>query len=505
MKSLEKKTINNYLLKNNKKFPQKKFLYCPHLYKSTSYSEFLKKTQSISYFLTKFKKQKKGSKICALLDNSLFSVELMIGTMISGLTYVPLNLLSGEDQLKYVVEHCDTNLIFTNYEYFNLAKKIIKGIKRKVEIIITDQKIFLKNLYNFKKLTRNNVKENTDALLMYTSGTTGKPKGVLLTHKNLICGGLNVMISHNLKFKDKALCVLPTYHINGLIVTIIGPLVSSGSVVVCKKFSVTNFWSYIEKYKCTWFSVVPTIISALINKYNVSFKRYNLKSLKFGRSASSALPPDVHKNFEKKFRISIIETMGLTETCAPILSNPINPKKRKYGSPGKPYGNYVKIFDVNYKELKPNIIGQISVKGSNVMTKYYKNPIETKKSFFKKWFLTGDLGFKDKDGFVFVKGRIKELIIKGGENISPIEIDEVLYKNENVLDAACFPVKCKHYGEDIEAAVVLKNKKLNENQLIKFCKKFLPKFKVPKKIHILKELPKGSSGKIQRLKISSII
>ena len=218
--------------------------------------------------------------------------------MISGLTYVPLNLLSGEDQLKYVVEHCDTNLIFTNYEHLNLAKKIIKGTKRKVEIIITDQKIFLKNLYNFKKLTRNNVKENTDALLMYTSGTTGKPKGVLLTHKNLICGGLNVMISHNLKFKDKALCVLPTYHINGLIVTIIGPLVSAGSVVVCKKFSVTNFWSYIEKYKCTWFSVVPTIISALINKYNVSFKRYNLKSLKFGR-ASSALPPDVHKILKK--------------------------------------------------------------------------------------------------------------------------------------------------------------------------------------------------------------
>ena len=198
----------------------------------------------------------------------------------------------------------------------------------------------------------------------------------------------------------------------------------------------------------------------------------------------------------------MIETMGLTETCAPILSNPLSPKKIKYGSPGIPYGNKVIILDDNFNEVPRNTIGQICVSGKNVMKEYYKNLEETKKSFYKNWFLTGDLGLMDDENFVFVRGRIKELIIKGGENISPREIDDVLYQHPNVLEAAAFGVKCDHYGEKIEAGVVLKNNNdLTEDELIYHCRKFLGEFKSPNKIYFFKELPKGSSGKIQRLKI----
>jgi acyl-CoA synthetase (AMP-forming)/AMP-acid ligase II len=338
---------------------------------------------------------------------------------------------------------------------------------------------------------------------MYTSGTTGKPKGVMLSHENILSGGENVKISHELKSKDKALCVLPLYHINGLIVTVIGPLVSQSSLVICEKFSATNFWKYISKFRCTWFSVVPTIISSLLNKYSkVEIDSLNLLSIRFGRSASAALAPETHKNFEQNFKIKMIETMGLTESCAPILSNPLPPKKNKYGSPGIPYGNEVIIADNKFNEVSRNTVGQICVKGKNVTKEYYKNPEETKKSFYKDWFLTGDLGYMDEENYVFVKGRIKELIIKGGENISPREIDDVLYQHPAVLEAAAFAVKCEHYGEKIEAGIVLKKThEVMENELIKHCENLIGKFKSPSKIHFLPELPKGPSGKIQRFKI----
>ena len=198
----------------------------------------------------------------------------------------------------------------------------------------------------------------------------------------------------------------------------------------------------------------------------------------------------------------MIETMGLTEACAPILSNPLPAEKMKYGSPGIPYGNEVKIMNNEFKEVPRNEIGQICVKGKNIMKKYYKNPEETKKSFYEDWFLTGDLGLMDEENYIFVKGRIKELIIKGGENISPREIDDVLYQHSDVLEAAAFGAKCNHYGEKIEAGVVLKkNREVTENDLIRHCEKFLGKFKSPSKIYFFSKLPKGSSGKIQRLKI----
>jgi acyl-CoA synthetase (AMP-forming)/AMP-acid ligase II len=202
----------------------------------------------------------------------------------------------------------------------------------------------------------------------------------------------------------------------------------------------------------------------------------------------------------------MIETMGLTETCAPILSNPPTPKKIKYGSPGIAYGNEVIIFDENFKELPRNTIGQICVRGKNVMKEYYKNPDETKKSFYNDWLLTGDLGLMDEDGFIFVRGRIKELIIKGGENISPREIDDVLYQHPNILEAAAFSVADNHYGETIKAAVVLKDKNTTEEkEIIEHCISIIGKFKSPDNIYFLDELPKGSSGKIQRLKIKELI
>ena len=506
MEEQDLKTVKDYIQFNNQKNPEKSFIICPQTKIEITNNALHTSVKKIHYLL-RSKKQKKGSVICTLIENSLSSVQLMLGIMSAGLIHTPLNLIAGEDQLSYIVDHSDTNIIFASEGQYQLAKKISLNCNRGIEIIKINKDTYVENLDNNFEEREENIEENDPALLMYTSGTTGKPKGVILSHKNIISGGHNVRISHELNHLDKALCVLPLFHINGLIVTVLGPLVSQSSVVLCERFSVTNFWIFLSQFKCTWFSVVPTIISALLNKHvEDEFKKLDLTNVRFGRSASSALAPETHKKFEEKFNIIMIETMGLTETCAPILSNPLPPGKIKHGSPGLAYGNEVKILDSNFKEVEINTIGQICVKGMNVMKEYYKNPEETKKSFHNDWLLTGDLGLMDEDNYVFVRGRIKELIIKGGENISPREIDDVLYQHKDVVEAAAFAMPCEHYGEKIEAGVVLKEgSSITSDQVVEHCKTLIGEFKSPSKIHFLNELPKGPSGKIQRFKIKNLI
>ncbi|MFL2884359.1 MAG: AMP-binding protein [Candidatus Pelagibacter sp.] len=500
-------TVRDHVDNNFKENPDFNFITCPYTKKKITNKNLKVNLEKIYYYLTQKKKLKKNSIICTLAENSLSSIQLILGIMYSGMINVPLNLVAGEDQLSYIIRHSEAKVLFSTKSNLHLAQRIIKKSKLNIELIEIDKNNFTDSLEDVKKKETNELNSSDNALLMYTSGTTGKPKGVMLTHDNILNGGKNVSLSHNLNKLDKVLCVLPLYHINGLIVTVMGPLVSNSSLVLCEKFSATNFWHEISEFKCTWFSIVPTIVSSLINKYSeTKFKFINTSLVKFGRSASAALAPETHKNFEKKFKINLIETMGLTETCAPILSNPRDPNKIKYGSPGIAYGNDVKILDNNYIEVKRNEIGQICIRGKNVMKEYYKNPEETKKSFYKDWFLSGDLGLMDDDNFVFVKGRIKELIIKGGENISPREIDDVLYQHPNVIEAAAFGVKCDHYGEKIGVGIVLKeNKKSTEEEIIKHCNNHLGKFKSPDKVYFFDELPKGSSGKIQRLKIKDFI
>jgi acyl-CoA synthetase (AMP-forming)/AMP-acid ligase II len=210
--------------------------------------------------------------------------------------------------------------------------------------------------------------------------------------------------------------------------------------------------------------------------------------------------------FETRFGVPIIETMGLTETAAQILSNPLPPGVRKIGSPGVGFGNDVQIMTADLSEAPRGTEGEIGVRGPNVMREYLSNPEATAATFAGDWLRTGDLGRMDDDGYVFVTGRLKELIIKGGENIAPREIDEVLYSHNDIVEAAAFARPCTQYGERVEAAVaVCEGSTLAEADLLSLCSQRLGAFKSPDRIHFMKELPKGPSGKIQRLKLSEIL
>jgi acyl-CoA synthetase (AMP-forming)/AMP-acid ligase II len=351
------------------------------------------------------------------------------------------------------------------------------------------------------------VAEDDDALLMYTSGTTGTPKGVVLTNRSVIAGGENVSLAHQLTEIDRVMAALPLYHINAQIVTTMSPLVHGGSLVLPKRFSATTFWETVAAYRCTWINVVPTIIAYLINGESPKDKGLDISSVRFCRSASAPLAPSHHRAFEKKFGIGIIETMGLTETAAPCFSNPLDPAKRKIGSPGQAFGNDARIVDANGAVLPPLQTGEIMVRGANVMKCYYKNPQETAKALTTDgWLYTGDLGYMDEDGFVFITGRLKELIIKGGENIAPREIDEALLKHPALLEAAAVGIRDDNYGQEIMACVVLKpEQECTEEQLREYCKGVLGNYKTPKYFHFVEELPKGPSGKVQRLKLLDLV
>ena len=348
------------------------------------------------------------------------------------------------------------------------------------------------------------ISENDDALLMYTSGTTGRPKGVVLSHSNVIAGGVNVALGHELSEQDRALCVLPLYHINGLCVTLFGPLLSAGSLVLPQRFSTSGFWHWIDEYQCTWFSVVPTQIAYLLRDAESSVPR---PWLRFGRSASAPLSPDVHENFEAKFGVPLIETMGLTETSAQILSNPMPPGIRKLGSPGLPVGVEIRIADNALKDVPIGCEGELLIRGSSVMRRYFKNEQATAEALVQgDWLRTGDLAKIDNDGYLFVTGRLKELIIKGGENIAPREIDDALYQHVEVVEAAAFARPCANFGQRVEAAVSISSTSvLSESDLLQLCEQRVGKFKCPDRIHFLTELPKGPSGKIQRQKLLELL
>ena len=438
----------------------------------------------------------RGESVVSLHPNGRGAVIALYAALYGGFRATMINLAAGPEAIAYALDHCGARLAFVH----DSAADVFAATRPAHMIRIEER-----SAPNAQNTKLHDVTPDDHALLMYTSGTTGRPKGVVHTQASLLAGGWTTAIAHALGPSDRGLCVLPVYHINGLCVSIMGTLVSGGSLAMCARFSRSRFWQQAGESGATWFSVVPTIISHLLHG-DAEPDAATRAQLRFGRSASSALAPEVQTAFEARFGVPIIETMGLTETAAQIASNPLPPGTRKIGSPGIAYGNKVAILGPNGALCLPGIEGEIGVRGPNVMLEYLNNPEETAKSLAGDWLHTGDLGRMDEDGYIFVTGRIKELIIKGGENIAPREIDEALYAHGDVIEAAAFARACPRYGERVEAAVRLREgSDLDEAALIALCEGRLGAFKAPGAVHLMKELPKGPSGKIQRLKLAEIL
>ena len=504
--NISEQTIRSLIDLHAEKNPSQTFVVYPDSGTSHSWLEFQVRAQAMTLYLKSLELTPK-TPVAGLLGNGQAALELFLGGMYGGFQVLLANPLAGADILAYVLEHSETKNLFVDQQHNELALKALSQLTEKPKLIPLQPENTQKWENEDKggeSFTQTIPQPEDAALLIYTSGTTGKPKGVIHTHKSLIHGGWNTMIAHELTKEDNSLCVLPLCHINAQAVSVMGTLVTGSGLVLPNRFQVSRFWSWIVGEKCTWFSVVPTILSYLLNADEDAQLKSQLKKVRFGRSASAALPPALHKAFEARFGLSIVETMGITETAAQMLSNPLDKELHKLGSPGIAFGNEVRVADAEGREASSGEESEVQVRGQNVMQGYLKNPEATREAFTPDgWYRTGDLGKMDEDGFVFITGRLKELIIKGGENIAPREIDDVLYRHEGVLEAAAFPIPDEHYGQTIAAAIATRpGEKVDESVLREMCFSAMGEYRAPSHYFFLKELPKGPSGKIQRLKLT---
>jgi acyl-CoA synthetase (AMP-forming)/AMP-acid ligase II len=448
-----------------------------------------------------------GAVISVVMPNGMAMLRILLGVMAGGYCVNPVNLLSQPAQMRYVFEHSGSALVFASPDWAPKVRGLTADLPRPVRVLEVDPdaEVLPGERAGDATTPVAHVDPGALALLMYTSGTTGTPKGVMLTHANLVANAFSISAEHRLGPGDRVAAVLPLYHINGFAVTMLAPLAHGGSLAMPPKFSATGFWDLVGRFACTWINVVPTIVSYLLE--GAAPSREAIAKVRFCRSASAPLPPEHLRAFEEKFGIGIIETMGLTETVAPAFSNPFEPAQRKVGSVGRPSGCEARIVDENGNDVPDGTAGEIVIRGPQVTPGYYKNAAATAAAFLPgDWLRSGDLGLRDADGFYFVTGRIKELIIKGGENIAPREIDEVLLRHPAVLDAAAVGVPDRHYGQEIMACVIRREgRDCTEDELRAFCTEHLGRFKTPRSIHFLAELPRGPSGKVQRLKLVDLV
>jgi acyl-CoA synthetase (AMP-forming)/AMP-acid ligase II len=442
-----------------------------------------------------------GDTVSLVMPNGLMTLQLLLGAMHSGWRVNPVNLLAQPEQMRYVLDHSDCKLVLVSADWESSVRSLLGGIERNIALFVMAPDASTLPVIDAPSVPMEAPIAQAQALLMYTSGTTGVPKGVLLSHANLVANARAISAEHALTASDRVLAVLPLYHINAFVVTMLAPLVQGGSLVLPAKFSSARFWAQATLHQCTWLNVVPTMISYLLEVAPPALEQ--TRAIRFCRSASAALPVAHLRAFEQQFGIGIIETMGLTETAAPAFSNPLEPAQRKPGSVGRASGCKARVVDLHLAPLGDGQVGEITISGPQVMQGYYKDETATQQAFTADgWLRSGDLGYRDSDGFFFVTGRIKELIIKGGENIAPREIDEVLLRHPAILDAAAVGIEDPHYGQDILACVVLRSgQALSVAELRDYCHVQLGRYKTPKEFRFVSELPRGPSGKVQRLKL----
>ncbi len=359
-----------------------------------------------------------------------------------------------------------------------------------------------------------------EAIIIYTSGTTGKPKGCLLTHGNLIANARQITEWLGFGPDDRLLTVMPLFHMNAVTVTTMTALYCGGSTVVSPKFSASRFWDIIDRYQITSFGSVATMLSMLLSsdQWPVASRQKEGRdqpltadhrplttSLRFAMCGSAPVPAEVLKRFEETFGVLVVEGYGLSESTCRSTFNPPN-EGRRPGSCGRPIGNEMKVFDDDDNEVPDGTLGEIVLRGPNVFKGYFKNPEATAQAFRSGWFHTGDIGYRDAEGFFYIADRKSDMIIRGGENIYPREIDDLLYTHPAVAAAAVIGVPDELYGEEVAAFVVLnEGQAASENEMIDFCRQHLADYKCPKTIHFVPDIPKGPTGKLLKRELARLI
>jgi len=426
-------------------------------------------------------------------------------TVAQSTTTAPLNLAYKEDEFAFYLKDLKAKAIIVETGYDGPARSVAKRFDMIViELTATDPA----GSFTLSTTATGNAADTLPAsddvaLILHTSGTTSRPKIVPLLQSNVAASAINVRESLALTRDDCCLNVMPLFHIHGLIAAVSGSLAAGASISCAPGFDALKFYSWLEEVNPSWYTAVPTMHQAILARAPRNAAIIENARLRFLRSSSSSLPGPVMTELANTFGAPVVEAYGMTEAAHQMCCNPIEPGRQKPGAVGLPAGPEVRIAHEVENRLI-NGVGEISISGSNVTPGYEANPEANEKNFFeaegKRWFRTGDQGEFDEDGFLSLTGRLKEIINRGGEKISPLEVDGILSDHPAVGQCVTFAVPHAKLGEDVSAAVVLKEgQSATDREIRDFASQRLAPFKVPRKILILEEIPKGATGKLQRI------
>jgi long-chain acyl-CoA synthetase len=457
----------------------------------------------------------KGDHVALLLGNSPHFIIGMYGALRAGATVIPVNPIYTPDEIGYILNNGDVKAVIALDLLVPLLEKmnpILSSVEHMVicetQPVNADMDISKLSIYQKMKsfshlvdsgelsFTGPKLDGDDTAVILYTSGTTGKPKGAMLTHKNLYSNAKDVSDYLKMNESDRVVTALPMFHVFCLTVVLNAPLMNGGTLLIVPKFSPREVFRLVKKYEATVFAGVPTMYNFLYQYPEGNPEELN--SLRLCISGGASMPVALLQSFEKKFNVFVSEGYGLSEASPVTCFNPLD-RPRKPGSIGMDILHVKnKVVDEMGEEVRVGQVGELIVQGPNVMKGYYKMPEETAAALKDGWLYTGDLARQDEEGYFYIVDRKKEMIIVGGYNVYPREVEEVLYAHPGVVEAAVIGVPDPNQGEAVHCFVVKSDEQLTEEQLHAYCKEHLAKYKVPSQINFLEELPKNTTGKILR-------
>lgn len=479
-------------------FPNHEAVVDADTYSSFTYKELNTRAEVLAkYFLSKG--IEKGDRVALLAPNHISYFDFLFACSKLGAIFIPLNWRLSEEEQSYILTDSNPKLIGIHETYQHQCG----WINNSYSILPITQLDYMKrieaNSANIE-LPHVDVQEEDPLAIMYTGGTTGKPKGVVLSHNSILWNALNTIISWNLQQKDTTLVTLPMFHAGGLNALSVPLLMSGGKVVLSQSFDPEKVVEDLIRYKCTIVLFVPTMYHMIVRTN--AFQQASFKNMKVFLSGGAPCPRDIYDTFEQK-GLLFKEGYGLTEAGPNnFYINPYD-ARRKPGSVGKPMMfNTIKIVGADGSEVKPNEVGELLLQGNYMFEYYWNKPEATKEAIIDGWLCTGDLAKQDEEGYVYIVGRKKEMIITGGENVYPLEIEHCLQSHQEIDEVAVVGLPDKKWGEAVTAYVTLhQGSSLTIDELQSYCKQKLTSYKVPKHIHIHDQLPKTHVGKIDKTKL----
>ena len=445
----------------------------------------------------------RGDRVALVLPNGLPAIVSFLAASVAG-TAAPLNPAYPHEEFLFFLKDTNARVLLCPPAEAEYARRAATDLG--IPILPVDMsangEVHLKDAK--KGASARPPMPDDTALLLHTSGSTGRPKRVPLRHFNLAVSAANIANAYTLSEDDVSLCIMPLFHIHGLMASMMATLFSGGKVVVPAKFNALTFWRTVREHHVTWYSGVPTMHKLLLARTRET--PTDPGSLRFIRSCSAPFSVETIHQMEKIFRVPIVEAYGMTEAAHQMTSNLLPPRHRKPGSVGVATGIRISIMDAKGNHLGTKQRGEVVIQGENVFRGYENNPEANARAFVQEWFRTGDQGFLDEDCYLHLTGRIKDIIIRGGENIAPHEIDEILLKHPAIAAACTFGFADPGLGEDVAAAVVLHEPgSQSEAALLNYCREHLAQFKCPKRIYLVESIPTTATGKVRRREVGAAL